>query len=134
MNMVKEGIQTRRRKQKSTTNNAIVKGKHSKGSLKSSASSESHPHHAVLTKTEDYLPRQGISTYGEIYPSSHVHVVHHPFGTHQPFVTHSQMDLPTETNFNPDLHARERLTTLLNKPDEQQQQQTTFKSYQNSSQ
>lgn len=126
MNMVKEGIQTRRRKQKATGNNPIVKVKHSKSSLKSSTSSESHPHHSILTKTDDYLPRQVMSSYGKIYPSSssstssHVHVLHHPFGTHQPFPSHPQMDLPTtNTNFNPDLHARELLPTSLSKPDEQ---------------
>ena len=115
MNMVKEGIQTRRRKQKSSANNSIVKTKHPKTSMKTSTSSESNPHHSMLTKPEDYLPRQSIPSYGEIYPS-HLHVVHHPFETTQHFPSHQQMDVSTNPNT---FHPRDLFTSSLTKSDEE---------------
>lgn len=109
--MVKEGIQTRRRKQKSTANNPIVKSKHSKSSLKTSTSSDSHP---MLSKPDDYHVRTSIPSYGEIYPS-HLHVVHHPFEATQHFPSHQQIDVGNNSNFHP----RELFATSLSKSDEQ---------------
>jgi len=114
--MVKEGIQTRRRKQKINNGNSTPKTKHNKTSGKS-CTSESNHNHDLITKTEEYIPRQGNYQYGELYPP-HVHLVHHPFEQHQRFSSQQQLEMTTN-GFDAELCAREMLTSPIHNNDEQ---------------
>jgi hypothetical protein len=116
MNMVKEGIQTRRRKQKNSAGNSIPKSKHNKTSVKSSASESNH-HHTSMTKDEEFLPRQGNYQYSELYPPPHVHLVHHhhPYEQHQRF---SSLEMAAN-GFDAELCARGIVTSPINHNEEQ---------------
>jgi len=111
MNMIKEGIQTRRRKQKNANGNSTPKSKHNKTSIKSSPSESNH-NHGLMTKTEEYIPRQGNYQYGELYPQ-HVHLVHHPFDQQQRFSSQQQLEM-TANGFDAELCAREIVTSPRN--------------------
>ncbi len=119
MNMVKEGIQTRRRKQKNTNGNSNPKSKHNKTSSKESKSctSDSNHNHGLITKGEEYIQRQGNYPYGTIYPQ-HVHLVHHPFELHQRFPSQQQLEM-TANGFDAELCAREIVTSPINNSEEQ---------------
>jgi hypothetical protein len=116
MNMVKEGIQTRRRKQKNSPGNSIAKSKHNKTSMKSGTSDTNH-NHGLITKTEEYVPRPGNYQYGEMYPP-HVHLVHHSFEQHQRYSSQQQLEMTTN-GFDAELCAREILTSPIHNNDEQ---------------
>lgn len=108
MTMVKQVIQPRRRKQKTTNGNPPTKPKQTKISNK------------IETKQEDYMPRQeNYPTYGDIYPP-HVHLVHHhPFDQHQRYTSQQQHLELTVNGFDAELCARTIITSPRN-TDEQQ--------------
>jgi hypothetical protein len=116
MNMIKEGIQTRRRKQKSTNGNPNPKSKHNKQvnistmSIKDSKPCLSKPTHDYnLTPVhEEYLGRQGNYQYGNLY-SQHLH--HHPYT--QAFEQHQRLSEITTNNFDNELCTREIVTSPL---------------------
>jgi len=114
--MVKEGIQTRRRKQKINNGNSTPKSKHNKTSGKS-CTSESNHNHDLIPKTEEYITRQGNYQYGELYPQ-HVHLVHHSFDQHQRFSSQQQLEMTTN-GFDAELCAREIVTSPINNNEEQ---------------
>ncbi|CAF0902292.1 unnamed protein product [Adineta steineri] len=124
LNMVKEGIQTRRRKQRNTNGNSIIKSKQNKhintftsvNDTKTLVSELNLKHN--LTKTSDeYNTRQDNYQCGDLYPS-HLHLVHHTypsaFEQHQRFSSQQQQQQQLEitTNgFDAELYAREIITS-----------------------
>lgn len=96
MNMVKEGIQTRRRKQKNTNGNPSAKSKHNK--LPPPAKEP-----------------QGI--FGELY-TQHAHLRHHtyqsPFDQQERFLSQQQMDMKTNGCDNESCTRKLITSTLLN--------------------
>ena len=116
MTMVKEGIQTRRRKQKSNSGNPIAKSKHMK-SIKSGPTDANH-NHGLIPKAEEYVSRSGNYPYGDLY-APQVHLVHHPsFEQHQRYSSQQQLDMATN-GIDPELCAREILTSPIHNNDEQ---------------
>ncbi|CAF2131451.1 unnamed protein product [Rotaria magnacalcarata] len=122
MNMVKEGIQTRRRKQKSTNGTPSSKSKHNKHSnltapIKDAkaCTSESNGNHGQKTTQEEYMTRPGTYQYDDLYPQ-HMHLLHHPYPSaydqHQRF--HSQPQLEMTTNgFDIESCARKMVTSPI---------------------
>jgi hypothetical protein len=107
MNMVKEGIQTRRRKQKSTNGNLPSKPKHKNPNIPikeaKPCTSESNVNHGLTAIPEGYMTRQGNYPYGELYPQ-HLHLIHQRFPSQQ------QMEIQTN-DFDAELCAREIVTS-----------------------
>ncbi len=116
MTMVKEGIQTRRRKQKSNSGNPIAKSKQMKTSIKSGSTDTNH-NHGLIPKAEEYASRSGNYPYGELY-GPQVHLVHHPFEQHQRFSSQQQLEMAAN-GIDPELCAREILTSPIHNNDEQ---------------
>lgn len=102
MNMVKEGIQTRRRKQKSAATNPIPKVKQSKTTMKST-NIETH------AKPDNYLSRSATYPYGDLY-SSHIHLIPHTYDPSVRFPSQQQIEM-TSNNFDAELCAREIVST-----------------------
>jgi hypothetical protein len=108
MNMVKEGIQTRRRKQKMANNGSSPSKSKHKNQLSptkesKSCTSESNMNHGSTAIPDEYLARQGNYPYGELYPQ-HLHLVQQRFPSQQ------QMEMTT-SDFDAELCAREIVTS-----------------------
>lgn len=113
MNMVKEGIQTRRRKQNPTSKNPITKGKQTKTTMKST-------NIETLAKPDEYhLSRSGNYPYGDLY-SSHIHLIPHTYDQTVRFPSQHQIEM-TSNNFDAELCAREIISTARGDNQEEQQ-------------
>lgn len=122
MNMVKEGIQTRRRKQKTANGTLSAKTKVTKHTnltptVKKAepCTSESNINHNIKTNSEEYLTRQGSFPYDDMYPS-HMHLIHHTYpSTFEPQQRfHSQQHLEMSANgFDIETCGRKLVTSPL---------------------
>jgi len=125
MNMVKEGIQTRRRKQRNINGNLPTKFKQNKHTNSTipvkegkPCTSESNLNHGLITP-EEYTTRQGNYKYSDLYPQ-HLHLVSHTypsaFEQHQRFSSQQQLEMTTN-GFDAELCARELVTSPLSSTD-----------------
>ncbi|CAF2770420.1 unnamed protein product [Rotaria sp. Silwood2] len=123
MNMVKEGIQTRRRKPKNNNGNITSKSKSNKHTILTApikdakaCTSELNLNHGLKTTQDEYITRQGNYQYTDLYPQ-HVHLLHHTyppsFEQHQRFVSQQQLDMTTNNFVDPESCARKIVTSPL---------------------
>jgi hypothetical protein len=112
--MIKEGIQTRRRKQKSVNGISTPKAKYNKpGTLTKDAkecTSDSGLRHDLAKPPEDYDMRHETYSYGDL------RLVHHSYPSafehHPRFSSHQQHQLEMTTNgFDAELYARAIVTS-----------------------
>ncbi|CAF1195917.1 unnamed protein product [Rotaria sp. Silwood1] len=105
MNMVKEGIQTRRRKPKNNNGNLTVKSRPTKHTILTApvkeakeCTSQTNLNHGLKTTQEEYMTRQGNYQYNELYPQ-HLHLLHNTyppsFEQHQRYLSQQQIDMAT---------------------------------------
>ena len=104
--MIKEGIQTRRRKQKNTNTLAPPKSKYNKqvnplAAMKEAKTLELSRRHDIPKSIDDYQ-------YGDL------HLVHHSYASafeqHQRYASAQQLDMATN-DFDAELYAREIVTS-----------------------
>ena len=119
--MVKEGIQTRRRKQKNCNGNLTSKSKYYKHTNVTipekeikACTSEQNQNYIITTTQEEYLPQENYQC-EDFYPQ-HMCLLHHthssPFEQNQRFSSQQQLEMTT-SDFDNESRARKIVASPL---------------------